>query len=338
MGKYSNFDDPVGLLWRMIRSGNRAAYGALIRAATSLGVSPLDWVLKAQEKRRLTTTHDLTAKHPLVLIVGPPRSGSSLLYQTLARYADVSYITNFTDLFSRSPITATNLLPGQPWQSDRAMRSYYCQTVGLRSPNDGFEIWNRWLGVNRYEPPEELEVDTANEMRRFFVTWTSTFDKPFLNKNNRNAYCITLLARTLSQAKFVIIRRDPRMVTQSLIQARVRVQGSKHKGWGLASSETHARAGESLGYVDDICDQLIAIETRLNQQLATLDNSRYVETTYEDFCKEPVTVLREIASQFGGIRLNENLIRDELKPFSASSDLRLSSQEQERVERRFANT
>ena len=80
-GKYSNFSDPMGLLLRMLRSGNRAAYGALFRAALSVGVAPLDWMLERKEKRRLGAVCESGSEHPLVLIVGPPRSGSTLLFQ-----------------------------------------------------------------------------------------------------------------------------------------------------------------------------------------------------------------------------------------------------------------
>jgi len=203
-GKYSNFNDPVGLLMRMLRSGNRAAYGALFRTAFSIGLTPLDWLLQAKEKRRLAAVDESQIRHPLVLIVGPPRSGSTLLYQALARYANVSYLTNLTSMFPRSPISSASLFQAygqRPTKSfamglfakrsfAKSSQNYYGQTPGLRSPNDGFEVWNRWLGEDRYQAPETLEPASAKQMRRFFAAWTKEFDKPFLNKNNRNALCL----------------------------------------------------------------------------------------------------------------------------------------------------
>ena len=196
-GKYGNFRDPLGLLVRMLVSGNRAAYGALFRAAFSLGLTPLDWLLQRQEHQRLAKVDDCLPRQPLVLIVGPPRSGSTLLFQTMARYADVSYLTNLTSMFPRSPITSASLFHAfdkRPKKKalSKSLQNYYGQTPGLAAPNDGFEVWNRWLGDDRYHAPETLKSAMIEDMQRFFAAWTTEFDRPFLNKNNRNALCIGL--------------------------------------------------------------------------------------------------------------------------------------------------
>lgn len=36
---------------------------------------------------------------PVLLVVGAPRSGTTLVYQTLARYLDVSYFNNLSSFF-----------------------------------------------------------------------------------------------------------------------------------------------------------------------------------------------------------------------------------------------
>ena len=146
-GKYGNFRDPVGLLKRMLLSGNRAAYDALLRAGLAIGVTPIDLLLQSRERRHLSEVSLDKPTHPQLLIVGPPRSGSTLLYQTLARYADVSYLSNLSDLFPRSPIAATSLLQRRRKLGGKNFSNYYGQTAGLRAPNDGFAVWNRWAGT-----------------------------------------------------------------------------------------------------------------------------------------------------------------------------------------------
>ncbi|MCA9051662.1 MAG: hypothetical protein KDA89_23150, partial [Planctomycetaceae bacterium] len=63
----SNFKDPVGLLLRMLRSGNRAAYGALFREAFRIGVRPIDALLKKPEQRRREQSSP--SDHPVLLII-----------------------------------------------------------------------------------------------------------------------------------------------------------------------------------------------------------------------------------------------------------------------------
>ena len=334
--KYGNFRDPVGLVLRMLGSANPAARGAILRAAMSMGTVPIDWLLERRERRRLAATNPAERATPLVLVVGPPRSGSTLLYQILAQCADVSYFSNLTALFPRAPITATALLQGHRLSGGGDFNSYYGQTRGLSAPNDGFEIWNRWLGDDRYDARHSLDDQSSDDMRRFFAAWTGEFSRPLLNKNNRNADCIALLANTLPQATFVVIRRDPFFVAQSLIESRLRVQGAKDRPWGLASTTEHSRAAEPLGYVDDVVDQIVAIETKLQNQQATMDARRIVEVTYESLCSKPQETVERIARCVPGLRLREEQQRQLLYPFKVSRDVRVTAHEARRIERCIA--
>ena len=89
-----NFTNPIGLLLRMLTSGQRVAYSALIHEAMRLVSRPLNRLLAGRERRLLKTAPSDVA--PVILVVGAPRSGTTLVYQTLARYLDVTYFSNLT--------------------------------------------------------------------------------------------------------------------------------------------------------------------------------------------------------------------------------------------------
>ena len=139
----SNFQDPIGLVRRMLASGDPAARSALGREALRYLLLPLDWVLGRFEQRRLKPSAGRLP--PIVLIVGSPRSGSTLLYQVLAGHLPVSYPSNLTALFerARSPqrpyragwpggAVATGPITGTPGHSDH-------QTTRSRSGTGGWE-------------------------------------------------------------------------------------------------------------------------------------------------------------------------------------------------------
>ena len=88
----------------MLKSGNRAAYFTLIREGMGVALRPLDWLFSFSEKRRLQRCKK--SDLPLILILGGSRSGTTLLYQTLAQYLPVSYFNNLSVSFGKSPITA----------------------------------------------------------------------------------------------------------------------------------------------------------------------------------------------------------------------------------------
>ena len=324
----SNFKNPTGLLFRMLLSGQRAAYSALVIETMRLASRPLNALLIGRERRLREAPGPASA--PVILVVGAPRSGTTLVYQTLARYLDTTYFSNLTSLFPDAPLAGTRMFHWLPQRQSADFRNFYGQTAGLNGPNDGFSIWNQWLGEDRYIPRTDLSRDEERAMEQFFSAWCATFGKPFLNKNNRNTGCLDLLSRAIPQSSFVVVRRNPVLVAQSLINARLQVQGDKSVGWGLHS---HASNGttDPLAYVDDVCDQVLQIEADLDKRLEHIPASRIVDFTYEGFCEAPDATLRWIVSRIPGVQLKEDLIQSELHPFAASTKLTLSEPEKNRL-------
>ena len=330
----ANFKNPFGLLLRMLTSGKRAAYSALIHEGLRIVTKPLDSLLQRKEKRLLGNS--LPADLPVLLVVGAPRSGTTLVYQTLARYLDTSYFSNLTSFFPKSAISGTRMFNWLAGRHAADFENFYGQTAGLGGPNDGFAIWNQWLGNDRYVPRTDLNAEEMSHMRRFFDAWSNTFGKPFLNKNNRNTSCLDQLARALPNARFIVVRRNPILVAQSLITARQQVQGDKSIGWGLMAQDKSSDA-DPLSYVDDVCDQILQIEAELDQQISHIPADRIVEVTYEGFCEAPESALREIAAKIPGVGLSEQLMLTELKPFKASTSVTLTEEEQGRLMSRLSS-
>ncbi len=315
----------------MLSSGNRAAYAALFREGLSLAAKPFDALLSRFERRRIAKS--MESDKPLVLIVGAPRSGTTLVYQTLAAYLDVTVPSNLTAIFPRSPLTIASLQGLIPWRTRPDFRNFYGQTTRLSGPNDAFHLWNRWLGHDRYLPGNSMPEDTAAQMQQFFDTWTATFNKPLLNKNNRNTFAIERLAQALPNARFVVVRRNPLLVAQSLIIAREKVQGDKGTGWGLQSFSTEDNS-DPLAHVDDVCRQIVAIEEEMNRQLSTVSSNRVVEFTYESFCEDPGHAIRKVVQAFDGLHTHGK--DEDPAPFDISKTLKISPAEQQRIHDNFA--
>lgn len=328
----SNFADPFGLIRRMLTSGNKAAYAALFREGLRLGAIPFDFGLTLFEKRQLSK--ECPTRHPLVLIVGAPRSGTTLVYQALAAFLNASCPTNLTSMFPKSSLTAARIQSWMPISQRPDFTNFYGQTTRLNDPNDAFHLWNRWLGSDRYHPADSISETTARDMNQFLTAWTATFNKPFLCKNNRNAFAIELLAQQLPDATFVVVRRNPLYVAQSLIIARQKVQGDKAKGWGLQSVSS-GEENDPLSYVDDVCRQIVEIDTEMNRQLATVCSERIVEITYEGFCEDPAHTIRQVASGIAGLELNTRISLDAMPAIEISQTLLISNEEQSRIQEFF---
>ncbi|MDQ1521339.1 MAG: hypothetical protein QOI55_2412, partial [Actinomycetota bacterium] len=279
MATNGSFRDPVGLVRRMMAAREPAARSALVRAALEVAAKPLDGALQRRERRLVAEAPH--SDQPLLFIVGPPRSGSTIVYQTIVRRLPVSYATNLSSLFPRAPISAQELL-GRRKTACRDVRSYFGQTRGLLDANDAFHLWDRWLGSERYRAPARIPEASVRDMRRFFDVWRSRFPAPFVNKNNRNTDCLRQLADALPEARFVVVRRDPLATLQSLLIARRVVQGDVRIGWGLRSRD--AEGDGPFAAAEAVCDQLAEIEQRLRADCSRVAPSRLVEVSYEQFC------------------------------------------------------
>ena len=94
--------DPFGLFVRLVRTGDPAARFTMLNAVAGVAATPLDMALAVVERRRYAAAS--SPRKPIVLVCGAPRTGTSLVTQTLIRHLPVHYFNNLTAVFSRSPV------------------------------------------------------------------------------------------------------------------------------------------------------------------------------------------------------------------------------------------
>jgi len=316
---YSNFKDPTGLLFRMLRSGNKTAYFILFREAFAILLKPLDWLLQFNERKILRRA--TPQEQAVILIVGGSRSGTTLLYQVLAQYLPVSYISNFVSSFNRSPITSYKWFHRFLSKPRAPFKNYYGSAYGQGAPNDAFPIWNRWMGPDRNHISGDIRPEQKEDMRRFMNAWHGITGKSFLNKNNRNSLCIPELDDTFPNVLFVEIHRDPIYVAQSLVFSRKDVQGDENIAWGLLSEEAEDLS-DPLSHIDQICRQVHAVDKMIAEGRAKVDASRYYKVSYEAFCENPANIVRDIANRAMGVHLPEAALEG-LSPFNNTNRKRL---------------
>ncbi len=281
MGRFANFRNPIGLVGRILRDRNPAGIEALLRTGAEAPISLLDRMLAANEAELLAAA--APSRHPAVLIVGAPRSGTTLVHQLLVNHTYSSYFTNRNSMFHRSPLAASVRFDRFPGSTRLA--SYYGLSAGNDAPNDAFHIWNRWLGEDRYRPVPPTD---PRDLARFFDAWRTAHDLPLVSKNNRNTAAMTGLAAAIDGAVFVIVRRDPVYVAQSLLEARERIQGSDRVGWGLS-----ARSGGDP--LDDVISQVEEVDSVIDEQRPPGS----VDVQYEQLVDRPDLVVKSIAEQTG---------------------------------------
>jgi Sulfotransferase family len=324
----SHIQNPLGLAGRLIRTRDPNARFAMLSAAGGLALTPLDLALLPFERQRYRGA--TVPERPSIFVCGPPRSGTTLLFQVLAATLPVAYFNNLTALFPRSPITANAWFGGRLRFSSEEFRSYYGRAKGLGAPNDALYLWDRWIGKNRRRVPGAIDPGSQEAMRRFFGAFERFSRRPLVAKNNNlNGYA-HLVADVLPRAIFVCMSRDPLYLAQALYIARRDIHGDERVAYGI--DETAGDAGRDRDPVDDVCRQVLFHQRLQAEQRAKIGPVRFRIVSYEGFCADPGTTIRELARLLGVAPDEERMPG----PFKESRSPRLEAATLERMERTLA--
>lgn len=312
----NHFRDPLGLAWRLVRSGNPAAWQAMGFSAAGVAALPLDLAMQRAERRALQAAPART--QPLLFICGPPRSGTTLLFQTLIRCLPIGHFNNLSSLFPRSPLTALRRFGRLAGGNRTECQSFYGRTRGLAGSNDALFLWDRWLGADRSRPATELSPGSQEEMRRFFAAAADFFQKPVVCKNNSLNASAHLVSAALPDAIFLCLNRHPLYLAQSLLEARRMIHSDELTPYGVAPP-AEPQDNDALR---SVCRQVLHYQQLERFQQSRIGADRFWTVSYEEFCQDPGPVVRRVAAVL--LPAEAEALEDlQLAPFRASNQRRV---------------
>jgi Sulfotransferase family len=248
--------------------------------------------------------------HPLILVMGPLRSGTTLFMQWLANTGLVSYPTNLLSRFYRAPIIGAKI---QLLLTDPAYRfrdeleefgrpgiyaSENGKTRGALAPNEFWHFWRRFL------PDPGRDVWSNDELTRGMDTRTmlaelngimAVFRKPFAVKGMLFNYNIQFLDAILEKALFIQLTRDAVANVASALEARRRQHGSVSAWYSFKLPEYPQL--QRLDPVMQAAGQVHYINRAVAAGMSLLPEARRMRVHYEDFCNGPGKVFRELCEK-----------------------------------------
>ena len=315
-------ESQLGLLARVLRSRSPEAYFALVLAGLDLLATPVDLLLTGKERRLYEVAG--APRRPVVFVAGAPRSGTTVVSQTLLRYLPVAYVNNLSAVFTRSPVVADRIFRNRPRNERVEPRSFYGKTLHFWGPHDGLHLWDRWFGRDRTVVPTALSEEAVRGMRGYFGALERAHDRPVLNKNNSLNLSAHLVAEALETAHFVIMTRDPLYLAQALLLAREAIHGDRRVPYGLSAPTGDAPA--PAGPLEEVARQALFHNETARVQQERLGPGRVRVVAYEDFCRDPVEVVAGVASLLGH-DVDQEALGVSLKPFTPSMSQRLGDAE-----------
>jgi hypothetical protein len=273
-------------------------------------------------------------EYPVVFVMGPLRSGTTLFMQWLANCGVVAYPTNLLSRFYGAPLIGAHiqLLLTDPrfnfrneildFSGSVSYESENGKTRGALAPNEFWYFWRRFLPFGELDwlPDEDLfRVADRERLVGELTALTRVFDKPFALKSMILNYNIPFLNALFKQALFVQIKRDPVTNVASILEARKRQLGSENEWYSFKIPE-YPRL-KDLDPVSQSAGQLHYINKAVTRGVATLDEARQLVVQYEDFCANPRSLYDQLIEKLGIAGKGNTYRGPERFPLTRNADL-----------------
>jgi hypothetical protein len=257
---------------------------------------------------RLHPTARNRAVNDTVFILGPARSGTTLLYKGLCLHREVAFISNWSARFPGVPLVAAlnraaRRMPSrtrQAWFGEGSNAYVYGASRRLidrvfPTPVEGEPVYTR-AGVQRPGGPAPARVDPRSELPAAFDSIRSLgAGSCLVSKRIANNLRIPLLHRVFPNARFVVLVRDGRAVADSL--SRVDWWDTSFVWWyGDAPQAWRAEGRDPW----EMCarnwvEELAVIDEGLQAVPAT----HVTRIRYEDLVAEPSIGFQRVAEFIG---------------------------------------
>lgn len=270
----------------------------------------INGLLDCSEQVALELYSSEQENYPIVFVMGPHRSGTTLFTQWLANTGVVSYPTNLLSRFYGAPVMGAQiqLLLTDPrfnfrneildFNSVISFESENGKTKGALAPNEFWYFWRRFLPFGELDwlPDEELfRVVDQKKLVAELSTLTRVFGKPFALKSMILNYNIPFLDAIFEKALFVQIKRDPVTNVASILEARKRQLGSENEWYSFKIPEYPQL--KDLDPIAQSAGQLHYINKAVTKGMSKVDESRKLVVQYEDFCLNPRSTFDQLISK-----------------------------------------
>lgn len=215
-----------------------------------------------------------------LFIVGPSRSGTSVLAQALGRHPRI---------LATEELHYYNLL--QPMSGDDRT-SLWARLEEIQHRGRFFEIKNNTLIDLREPDPKDLPHLSEPVLRAFLERLAKNAGAAaFVEQTPMNLYYMGKIREDFPGVLFVVMSRDPRAIIAS--------QKMRWKVGSLGNRHHPEKDLKRFRYAGHPILQLLLLRKTLRVMQTVMDNSDVVSVSYENLVTNPVEVLSQLVARLG---------------------------------------
>jgi len=251
-----------------------------------------DPILPLVERVFLPKRHLNPRESQPIFIVGPPRTGSTLLFELLISIYRTAYITNLSSLLFRSPVLAVKLQSSLGFLHNFSGQSKYGFIPGLTAPSEAGILFRRWFGDENHTKDKIPDLLHVRIVRASVNAISDTMRGPFISKNLNNSMRLNRINQAFPNAIYLFMRRDPVYTAQSILLSRRNLFGTD-KLWFSVKPPDYQKLAD-LDPLEQVVSQIKFIEDYLQNVFKERKIANVMEIWYEELCSNWQNVLEQI--------------------------------------------
>lgn len=217
-----------------------------------------------------------------IFVVGPPRSGTTLVYQLIRSAFQANYLTNVSNFLFTMPFLSFLFSSKVCRRMPSKFKSKFGFVSGACGEAEGLAFWRYWTGQGLRDQPELLRPKRAERLRKKLLdTGGDLFVFGFLG----HSFCIDLLREVFTDSIFICTKRDLLSNAYSLYRY------GKGEAVSLVPSIGDETVKPTRSKYQFTIEQIDGIHQRIKR---SFDESDSIYVKYERVCRNPNDVLRGI--------------------------------------------
>lgn len=267
------------------------------------------------ERKSISKLGGKLPEYPVIFIIGPPRSGSTFIYQLITSLLDVTYMDNLSNLARNNPFTGMKL--SRYFFGDRRHENYQSnfgqtESGGLHAPAEALFPY-LWFPKDRhYTELTDLTEDQQIAFRTTMNSLINTSGKPLIIKNLTFSMRLKVLKEVLPYARYLVVRREPLFAAQSLFLAIQNNKVAEGNIWSIKPRNYKELVG--LEPHELAVRQINLIEKQIAEDLSNVSSDKILYIDYETLDQNIDTFLSEVIRLGGGkIKRRKGLKHPEIK-------------------------
>lgn len=269
-------------------------------------------------------------EYPVIFVLGPLRSGTTLTLQWLASTGEIAYPTNMLSRFYETPIIGAKIqrLLTDPKFNFRneildfnqkvEFISENGKTKGALSPNEFWYFWRHFLPLKDTDYCTDKELLKNGEtFKKELLGIADVFEKTFALKAMICNYNIEFLNQMFDKALFIYTKRNPISNIEAALKARERQFGNIDTWYSFEIPE-YEQLMKIKDPVKQVAGQVYCINRAVESGLEKIPSEKKVILPYEEFCECPQKYYDEIVEKLSkqGYEMNRNYVGE--KRFEAT--------------------